>query len=121
MRVAGSYVDPRTAIDVRRRPGVLVRLVRLLGRLAALDRAADIAGTDDDRLYQDQRAGMSDYRFAVPDGTYRVDLSFAEMQLPEGRRPRVQRQHRGHHASCQPRRLRRGRRAVSSPWIGRSS
>jgi len=39
----------------------------------------DIAGTDRDPLYRDQRSGMSDYRFAVPDGTYRVDLSFAEL------------------------------------------
>jgi hypothetical protein len=39
----------------------------------------DIAGTERDPLYRDQRSGMSDYRFAVPDGTYRIDLSFAEL------------------------------------------
>jgi hypothetical protein len=42
--------------------------------------ASGIAGTTRDPLYQNQRVGMSDYRFAVPDGTYKVDLSFAELQ-----------------------------------------
>ena len=39
-----------------------------------------IGGTDRDALYQDLRTGMSAYRFAVPNGVYRVDLSFAELQ-----------------------------------------
>jgi len=40
----------------------------------------DISGTDRDPLYQNLRAGMSAYQFTVPNGTYRVDLSFAELQ-----------------------------------------
>ncbi|HET9346132.1 MAG TPA: carboxypeptidase regulatory-like domain-containing protein [Candidatus Limnocylindrales bacterium] len=40
-----------------------------------------IEGTDRDPLYQDLRQGMSAYQFAVPNGVYRVDLSFAEIQL----------------------------------------
>src|SRR4029453_9939691 len=39
-----------------------------------------IGGTDRDQLYQDLREGMSAYRFAVPNGVYKVDLSFAELQ-----------------------------------------
>lgn len=42
---------------------------------------AAIDGTDDDALYQDLRTGMTGYRFDVPNGTYRVDLRFAELQL----------------------------------------
>jgi len=38
-----------------------------------------IAGTTDDPLYRDQRLGMKSYRFDVPDGTYRVELKFAEL------------------------------------------
>jgi len=40
-----------------------------------------IGGTERDPLYQDLRQGMSAYRFAVPNGVYKVDLSFAEIQL----------------------------------------
>jgi subtilisin family serine protease len=42
---------------------------------------AGIDGTDRDPLYQTLRQGMSAYRFAVPNGVYEVDLSFAELQL----------------------------------------
>jgi hypothetical protein len=42
---------------------------------------AGIDGTDRDPLYQDLRQGMSAYRFAVPNGVYRVDLAFAELLL----------------------------------------
>ncbi len=38
-----------------------------------------IAGTVDDKLYQSQRIGMKSYKFDLPDGHYRVDLSFAEL------------------------------------------
>jgi subtilisin family serine protease len=38
-----------------------------------------IEGTDDDPLYQDLRSGMTSYRFTVAEGTYRVDLAFAEI------------------------------------------
>ncbi|HEY3261917.1 MAG TPA: carboxypeptidase regulatory-like domain-containing protein [Pseudonocardiaceae bacterium] len=49
----------------------------------------DIAGTNDDALYQSQREGTSGYRFDnLPAGTYVVDLDFAELRagLPAGRR-----------------------------------
>ncbi|HZM72973.1 MAG TPA: carboxypeptidase regulatory-like domain-containing protein [Candidatus Polarisedimenticolia bacterium] len=39
-----------------------------------------IAGTPDPDLYRNLRSGMSAYRFSVPNGTYRVDLGFAELQ-----------------------------------------
>ena len=39
-----------------------------------------IAGTPDPDLYRNLRTGMSAYRFAVPNGLYRVDLAFAELQ-----------------------------------------
>ncbi len=38
-----------------------------------------IAGTDEDGLYKKQRLGMKSYRFDLPNGHYRVDLSFAEL------------------------------------------
>jgi subtilisin family serine protease len=42
----------------------------------------DIAGTDDDDLYRDQRQNMVGYRFSeLPEGTYLVDLRFAELTL----------------------------------------
>jgi hypothetical protein len=37
-----------------------------------------IANTDDDRLYQTERYSMSGYAFTVPNGTYTVNLHFAE-------------------------------------------
>lgn len=40
---------------------------------------APIANTDDDVLYQSEHWGMSAYRFDVPDGTYRVEMLFAEI------------------------------------------
>jgi hypothetical protein len=42
---------------------------------------APIEGTDDDPLYQKARAAMRAYRFDVHEGTYRVDLRFAEIVL----------------------------------------
>lgn len=39
-----------------------------------------ISITNDDVLYQDARAGMSTYKFAVPNGVYSVTLRFAELQ-----------------------------------------
>jgi malectin (di-glucose binding ER protein) len=38
-----------------------------------------IDGTPDQGLFQDQRESMDAYRFDVPDGTYKVDLHFAEL------------------------------------------
>jgi hypothetical protein len=37
-----------------------------------------ISGTDDDRIYQTERYGLSGYRFDLDDGTYDVNLHFAE-------------------------------------------
>ena len=51
-----------------------------LGSSSTRSTSAPIAGTEDDGLYQDSRVGMTNYRFAVPDGTYRVDLLFAEIE-----------------------------------------
>lgn len=51
-----------------------------LGSSSVRSTSAPIAGTQDDGLYQDSRIGMTSYRFAVPDGTYRVDLLFAEIE-----------------------------------------
>jgi subtilisin family serine protease len=50
-----------------------------VGSSARRSTSHGIAGTDEDRLYKDQRLGMRSYRFDVPDGQYRVDLSFAEL------------------------------------------
>ncbi|HEX7196705.1 MAG TPA: malectin domain-containing carbohydrate-binding protein, partial [Candidatus Limnocylindria bacterium] len=42
--------------------------------------AKAISGTDEDPLYRSLRQGMTAYRFDVPvEGTYRVDLGFAEI------------------------------------------
>ncbi len=38
-----------------------------------------INGTDDDTLYQSERWGMLSYRFDVPNGSYRIELKFAEI------------------------------------------
>jgi hypothetical protein len=40
---------------------------------------AAISGTTEDPLYQDLHAAMTGYRFDVANGTYRVDLNFAEI------------------------------------------
>ena len=48
----------------------------------------DIANTDDPQLYQSTRWGMSEYRFDLPNGAYRVELKFAEIltqSCPGGR------------------------------------
>ncbi len=39
---------------------------------------APIAGTSDDTLYQQERYSMTDYKFTLPDGQYRINLLFAE-------------------------------------------
>ena len=39
-----------------------------------------VSGTDDDLLYQKRRDGMSEYRFAVPNGVHQVLLRFAEFE-----------------------------------------
>lgn len=40
-----------------------------------------VAGTTDDALYQKWRDSPGEYRFAVPSGTYRVTLRFAEFEV----------------------------------------
>lgn len=41
----------------------------------------EIAGTEDDPLYQDQRVNMLEYRFdGLTPGNYQVDLRFAEIK-----------------------------------------
>jgi hypothetical protein len=74
-----SYVDPATGIDYVSDRAFASGSFGYTGGSAA-STGSGIAGTTRDPLYQKQRVGMSDYRFAVPDGTYRVDLSFAELQ-----------------------------------------
>jgi hypothetical protein len=41
--------------------------------------ASPISGTADQTLYQDQRGGPMTYQFAVPNGSYRITLKFAEL------------------------------------------
>ena len=74
-----SYVDPATGIDYVSDRAFASGSFGYTGGSTA-STGSGIAGTTRDALYQNQRVGMSDYRFAVPDGTYRVDLSFAELQ-----------------------------------------
>jgi subtilisin family serine protease len=50
-----------------------------LGVSSTRSTGSAIDGTDDDPLYQAMRQGQTGYRFDVPDGTYRVDLRFAEI------------------------------------------
>ena len=52
-----------------------------VGASSTKSTGVDIAGTTRDPLYQSYRTGMSAYRFTVPNGTYQVDLSFAELQV----------------------------------------
>jgi beta-galactosidase len=49
----------------------------------AVKTAQNIAGTDDDRLYQLSREGLTSYRFDVPEGRYRVELLFCEPTYTE--------------------------------------
>ncbi|MFN2240180.1 MAG: malectin domain-containing carbohydrate-binding protein, partial [Thermoanaerobaculia bacterium] len=39
-----------------------------------------IAATGDDPLFQTSREGMAEYRFDLPDGTYEVEIGFAELE-----------------------------------------
>jgi hypothetical protein len=39
-----------------------------------------VSGTEDDRLYESWRDDPKEYRFSVPNGTYRVTLHFAEFE-----------------------------------------
>jgi subtilisin family serine protease len=75
----GSFLDPVTgdfyAADRAFTPGGF----GYVGASSTRSTASDIVGTDRDPLYNDLRQGMTAYRFTVPNGTYRVDLAFAEL------------------------------------------
>ncbi len=77
----GAYVDPTTGDFFAADRAFSTGGFGYVGSSSTRTTTADIAGTDRDPLYQDLRSGMSAYRFSVPSGTYKVDLSFAEIQL----------------------------------------
>ena len=77
----GAYVDPSTGDLYASDRAFSTGGFGYVGASSTRSTGMDIAGTDRDPLYQDLRTGMSGYRFTVPNGTYRVDLSFAELQL----------------------------------------
>ncbi len=75
-----TYVDPASAtVFVSDRP-YSTRRFGYVGSSATRSTRVAIGGTERDPLYQTLRTGMTGYRFAVPNGIYRVDLSFAELQ-----------------------------------------
>lgn len=74
-----TYTDPATDIDYVTDQAFTTDGFGYVGGSTASTGAA-IGGTTRDALYQDLRSGMSAYKFTVPNGTYRVDLSFAELQ-----------------------------------------
>lgn len=77
----GAYTDPATGVDYAPDQAFSPGGWGSVGASSTRAVGSDIAGTDRDPLYQDLRTGMSGYRFSVPDGTYQVDLAFAELQL----------------------------------------
>jgi subtilisin family serine protease len=77
----GAYVDPVTGDIFASDRHFSAGGFGYVGSTTVRTTRANIAGTDRDPLYQDFRAGMTGYRFTVPNGTYKVDLSFAEIQL----------------------------------------
>jgi subtilisin family serine protease len=77
----GTYVDPANGNVFASDRAFSAGSFGYVGASSVRSTGTDIAGTDRDPLYQDLRTGMSAYRFSVPNGTYRVDLSFAELQL----------------------------------------
>ncbi len=76
----GSYVDPATGITYAADQAFAPGGFGYVGGTTQSS-AHGIDGTTRDAFYQDLRTGMSDYRFAVPNGTYRVDLSFADLEF----------------------------------------
>ncbi|MEO7229429.1 MAG: malectin domain-containing carbohydrate-binding protein, partial [Candidatus Limnocylindrales bacterium] len=76
----GAYVDPANGNIFVTDRAFSAGGFGYVGSSSTRSTGAAIAGTERDPLYQDLRAGMTAYRFAVPNGTYRVDLSFAELQ-----------------------------------------
>lgn len=77
----GAYVDPANGNLYGADRSFSAGGFGYVGASSTRSTTAGIAGTTRDPLYQTLRAGMTAYRFAVPNGTYRVDLSFAEIQL----------------------------------------
>lgn len=77
----GAYVDPVTGDVYASDRAFSAGGFGYVGSSSVRSTGADIAKTDRDPLYQDLRSGMSAYQFSVPNGTYRVALSFAELQL----------------------------------------
>ncbi|HET7473966.1 MAG TPA: carboxypeptidase regulatory-like domain-containing protein [Candidatus Limnocylindrales bacterium] len=77
----GSYVDPAHGDLYGADRAFSSGGFGYVGSSSTRSTTADIAGTTRDPLYQDLRAGMTAYRFSVPNGTYKVDLSFAELQV----------------------------------------
>jgi subtilisin family serine protease len=77
---SGSFVDPVTGDFYAVDRAFTVGAFGYVGASSTRATASDIIGTDRDPLYRDLRTGMSAYRFTVPNGTYRVDLGFAELQ-----------------------------------------
>ena len=104
-----AYVDPTTGDLYATDRAFSVGGFGYVGGQARSNPGA-IAGTDRDPLYQDLRTAMSAYRFAVPNGVYQVDLSFAELQLKKAGATRLQRLAGGHRGRLEPRRVRRRRR-----------
>jgi beta-galactosidase len=47
------------------------------GSNPAIDR--DIKGTEEDRIFQSRRDSIVEYKFDLPDGTYEINLGFAEL------------------------------------------
>jgi len=77
----GAYVDPAQGDLYGADRAYASGGFGYVGTSSTRSTNAGIAGTTRDPLYQTNRAGMSAYRFTVPNGTYRVDLSFAELQV----------------------------------------
>jgi hypothetical protein len=77
----GTYVDPTTGDLYAADRAFSAGGFGYVGSSSVRTTTADVAGTDRDPLYQDLRLGMTAYRFSVPNGTYKVDLSFAEIVL----------------------------------------
>jgi subtilisin family serine protease len=82
---AGTYTDPANGNFYASDRAFSAGSFGYVGASSTRSTGADIAGTTRDPLYQDLRTGMTDYRFSVPNGTYRVDLSFAELQYQKAK------------------------------------
>ena len=49
----------------------------------------NILGTDNDPLYQSQRVGLKQFKLDVPDGTYEINMHFAELYTNKAAEPLV--------------------------------